>query len=225
MYLLTGYTFILTIISILFMDKKIAIYFSNRYVGSETNNLLQRYFSKDKLYIFFKYISKLGEGYLLLFLVLLFGCFYYMNKDKKYLILIKGSVLSFIISGLGVLLLKVSFGRERPYVSWNPNKFYTIYDNFKMEHFFNAGRQSFPSGHTITTFAFITFICLNIKNNIVRGTLIVLGFLIAFSRIYLSYHWLSDVIMGVILGYFIGIVVDKYSTKVVNYKKYSLRRE
>ena len=51
---------------------------------------------------------------------------------------------------------------------------------------------SFPSGHTTASFAMV-------------GVALMLAMLIAFSRIYLRVHYLTDVIAGMILGLTCGI--------------------
>ncbi|WP_313294609.1 phosphatase PAP2 family protein [Faecalispora jeddahensis] len=57
---------------------------------------------------------------------------------------------------------------------------------------------SFPSGHTASSFAAATVIYMT---NTRLGTLgFVLATLIAFSRIYLYVHYLSDIVAGIIMG-------------------------
>lgn len=57
---------------------------------------------------------------------------------------------------------------------------------------------SFPSGHTASSFAAATSICmLGRKAGICA---FIWAALIAFSRIYLSVHYLTDIVAGIILG-------------------------
>jgi membrane-associated phospholipid phosphatase len=67
------------------------------------------------------------------------------------------------------------------------------------------GSYSFPSGHTTTAFAAATVIaiCLPKKFGIMGY---ILAVLIGFSRMYLGVHYPSDVLAGIILGGFIGVV-------------------
>lgn len=68
----------------------------------------------------------------------------------------------------------------------------------------NPKDYSFPSGHTMSSFAAATAIfCYNYKYGIVA---IVLAGLIGFSRLYLFVHYPSDVIVGSILGTVLGII-------------------
>lgn len=58
---------------------------------------------------------------------------------------------------------------------------------------------SFPSGHTASSFSVFTVVFIRCNTNVWIGILI-LATLIAFSRIYLRVHYLTDVICGVFLG-------------------------
>lgn len=76
---------------------------------------------------------------------------------------------------------------------------------------------SFPSGHTMTSFASATVLVL--KNKRWGQWAIVLASIIAFSRIYLFVHYPSDIIAGLIIGIAIGILVVKIAT-IIDKKQY-----
>ncbi|MFQ7174210.1 MAG: phosphatase PAP2 family protein [Thomasclavelia ramosa] len=63
---------------------------------------------------------------------------------------------------------------------------------------------SFPSGHTASSFACATVICFFYPK--VGAFYILFSFLMAFSRLYLFVHYLSDIIFGMILGIGVGII-------------------
>ena len=66
---------------------------------------------------------------------------------------------------------------------------------------------SFPSGHTLSSFAAATSLTLSFKK---RGALaFILAALIAFSRLYLMVHYPSDVLFGIILGIFLAYLAKK----------------
>ncbi len=82
--------------------------------------------------------------------------------------------------------------------------------------------KSFPSGHaTVSTIFFVMIMyifhneILGYKKIIFNTFFIVCIFLVAFSRVYLGVHWVSDVVFGVLLG----LCVSWFSILV--YKKYT----
>jgi membrane-associated phospholipid phosphatase len=64
---------------------------------------------------------------------------------------------------------------------------------------------SFPSGHTTTAFCIFFGLALLIPNKKIGTTLIILASLIGFSRTYLSYHFLMDLVAGSFLGVTIAL--------------------
>jgi membrane-associated phospholipid phosphatase len=75
---------------------------------------------------------------------------------------------------------------------------------------------SFPSGHTLNTTVVIGLVvylaCLQIKRTMARISLIAAGaifiFAMGMSRVYLGHHWMTDVIIGWVLGLaWVGIVI------------------
>lgn len=75
---------------------------------------------------------------------------------------------------------------------------------------------SFPSGHTLNTTVVIGLVvylaCLQIKRTTARISLIAAGaifiFAMGMSRVYLGHHWMTDVIIGWVLGLaWVGIVI------------------
>lgn len=78
---------------------------------------------------------------------------------------------------------------------------------------------SFPSGHTMSSFAAATVIILSDKR---WGKMaIAMALLIAFSRLYLYVHYPSDIVGGILLGVTIAFISVKISEV---YKKYSVVR-
>jgi membrane-associated phospholipid phosphatase len=75
---------------------------------------------------------------------------------------------------------------------------------------------SFPSGHTLNTTVVIALVvylaCLQLRKTVVRVGLIAAGVIfigaMGMSRVFLGHHWMTDVIMGWVLGLaWVGIVI------------------
>ncbi len=128
------------------------------------------------------------------------------NYLKKYVLAVIFTLLSTQIT---VNIMKVLFARARPSITVNPEKFYGIMTLIKDSSFWKGSYVSFPSGHTITIWGTIWILSFFIKNRVLKMLLFILGFLVGVSRIYLVYHWTTDVIASVILSYFIAKFVHK----------------
>ena len=157
--------------------------------------------------IFFRFITKFGEGYFELLLIAIMVSFLLFNKEKscnlkKYIV---GVLLTLLSTQVAVNLLKFSFGRARPSITVSPDKFYGLIKN---SAFFETDYASFPSGHTITVWGTIWILSfLLIKNRHIKILLFVLGFLVGVSRVYLVYHWTTDIIASIVISYFIAKIV------------------
>ena len=96
------------------------------------------------------------------------------------------------ISGLSADLVKYVAGRARPKLYFHEHLY--GFEFFHWEHAWT----SFPSGHSAT--AMSVAILLAILDPRVRFVALFGGLLIAFSRIVLAEHFISDVIAGSFLG-------------------------
>ena len=105
---------------------------------------------------------------------------------------------------IGEIIIKRSVGRDRP-SSLLPE------EEMKIA---KPKDHSFPSGHSASSFcAFaVTFLCCR---PIIWIPALVLASAIAFSRLYLRVHYLSDVIGGLVLGLIDGAAVTVLFGKLV----------
>ena len=107
--------------------------------------------------------------------------------------------MSFIATGLVTLFLKIIVDRTRP---------------FGASLLFPGWNTSFPSWHAAAAFAGLAILDKEFPK--LKWFWIGFASLVAFSRIYIGVHYLSDVMAGVILGYGLGLLMlrleEKYKT-------------
>jgi membrane-associated phospholipid phosphatase len=70
--------------------------------------------------------------------------------------------------------------------------------------------NSFPSGHSATIFTTCTLLCLMVKQRSLRILLFIIAVLVAFSRVYLSQHFLGDAYAGSIIGVTVAYMTAAY---------------
>jgi membrane-associated phospholipid phosphatase len=67
--------------------------------------------------------------------------------------------------------------------------------------------ESFPSGHTVTAFALATFLVLTYHKKVSWFALLLLAWLTAYSRVYLTHHFPIDVWVGSFIGTVGGLLM------------------
>lgn len=104
-----------------------------------------------------------------------------------------GFFYSLIMSGVLLHILKFSIGRQRPHRSDTFDA--DVFVPFQFDHYF----QSLPSGHSQTLFCVGTMLHILWPR---AGTLIYLPiFTLAFTRVIVHQHFLSDVFIGAAIGH------------------------
>ncbi len=146
---------------------------------------------------FFSFLSGIGTWGLVWFLIMIALVIWEEIKDRRELFSL---VIGLFVSTLSVdVFLKNFVKRARP----------DVLNQIPVMFFGHASTYSFPSGHA--TLAFTAAYILSKKHKRWAKFYYILAFLIAFSRIYLGYHYPSDVVTGAILGLVIGFVSLKIS--------------
>ena len=137
----------------------------------------------------FRYITNLGDGMLALISALLF----LLVSFRKSLFIF----LTFIGGGLFVQILKRIFFTE----ALRPVKLLDgVYDLYLIEGVKMRYYLSFPSGHAATAFGLFLCFAIIVKSNLIKFICFLLAAMTAFSRIYLSQHFLEDVYFGSLIG-------------------------
>ncbi|MBR2557504.1 MAG: phosphatase PAP2 family protein [Methanobrevibacter sp.] len=146
---------------------------------------------------------------LFLILLILFAKFKKMETLKKIAIL---ALVALLFSDLIAAVLKNLIQEPRPFVTLN-NVHLLISENDPC---------SFPSGHTTSTVAVVTFFVLNMKDLVKKHylaadvLLIVFAIIIPFSRMYVGVHYPGDVVAGAIIGLFGALVINNYKTRILS---------
>lgn len=104
---------------------------------------------------------------------------------------------------LSELIIKNLVGRKRPSTYIDDE---SMLINKPKDH-------SFPSGHSSSSFSVVAVAVLLCPWYIVLPALIVAGS-IAFSRVYLQVHYLSDVLAGAVFGFMVGCTVVSIYLKI-----------
>ncbi len=147
------------------------------------------------LNVFFEYYTYVGDG---LFSLILSIVLFFFFKYKKMAIAI---FLSFITSGIAIQIIKNFVYEARPKLFFE----HTLLPFFiKDVTLYNM--SSFPSGHTTSAFATATAIVLFQKSNNWQLLILFFAAMVAYSRIYLSQHFLGDVIVGAVIGTVFGVL-------------------
>jgi len=161
----------------------------NLFLFQQINGLALRSFWLDTFGIYFaKYFS-----YFLIFCLFLF----ILKNFKKY----KQMVLEALISAIFTRVVVVSFirwvlPRGRPFVENQVN--------LLLEH---APTSAFPSAHASFYFAIATVVYFyNKKAGIF---FFIASFLISISRVFCGIHWPLDILAGIVVGIFSGLLIHK----------------
>lgn len=185
---------IITSLLYLYADREVATYFFQ----------IDR---SDPLKSFFAFITRFGRSeWFLVPSFVLFVWFRYRKKSHY----AKQALYVFVtnvIAGLGVWLFKFPFGRMRP-------KLYLEHHRYGFEWFEVTSKYvSFPSGHAITAIA--SAVALGLLFPKWRYLIWSMGTLIAFSRVVVTAHYLSDVFFASVLGTLVAVTMYRYYFKEI----------
>lgn len=137
---------------------------------------------------FFRIITFMGDG---LFFILP-ACIMLFFSARHLLFLMS----SYLGTGLAVQLLKrLAF----PHVA-RPSVFLQDHSLHLVDGVTLLQGRSFPSGHAASAFSLFLCIALLADGKTVKFLCLVMATLVAFSRVYLSQHFLADIYAGSLIG-------------------------
>jgi membrane-associated phospholipid phosphatase len=132
----------------------------------------------------------------------------YWRRNKKWMRIAVAMIVACALAGAAARVVKISAGRARPSVqteaAWSgPN--------------FSARYNAFPSGHTAASTAF--FAVLAIACWRLGAPFLFIPLLIAFSRIYVAAHFLSDVVCAALIGLVAAYFVARWILSPIENRK------
>jgi len=164
---------------------------------------------------FFKYFTHLGDGWTIAIISILFLLF--KSKRAGMLIAFSGILNGVLSQGMKRLV----FGdTPRPY------KYFTEINPYNLHYVEGVDMNmvnSLPSGHTSSAFAMCFAIALIYRSRKMDTAMFIFASALGVSRIYLSQHFLEDVLLGSIIGILSAIIIYSwvYSPKNVANQKLS----
>lgn len=165
-----------------------------QYFGKDTLHLLINKNNNAFFDVFFKNFSKFGP------VIFVVSMMYIIIKREKYSALII-FLFSYLLNFIILIFVKKTF-----FIHVHRPTFYFEQKGIDLHLIDGVTSQipyTFPSGHASEIFLIMLFACLLIDKKWMKYTAIFIAITMAFSRVYLSKHFLIDTIGGAILGVFI----------------------
>ena len=156
------------------------------FTASDIDNLAASAFKNLQIPSIDPFLSLMANFAFLLLVMLAVPSYILYNENKKAAHL---PLLAFLASFALAFIIKLAVLRQRPVE--------TI--NYPLISLIN---YSFPSMHAMVAFSLLPVLAKHVPK--LKAFWIVFASLVSFTRIYFSFHYLSDVFFGAMFGYFIG---------------------
>jgi membrane-associated phospholipid phosphatase len=154
---------------------------------------------RPALDIFFKFITHLGSGWMVVIL-----CVFFLFISFRFAIMM--AVGNLFVSLVVHFLKRIVFPDVLRPKAW----FEGIYDLYFVPGIQMHSIHSFPSGHAATAFSIFFFLSLLSDKPVWKFISVILAILTAFSRVYLSQHFMEDILMGSLTGLLFSFLVYYY---------------
>jgi len=161
--------------------------------------------------IFFKYITYLGDGFVIIPLAILIYLF--KNRFHGALILITYGLNSLIVQLMKRILY---LDMERPFEVLHRGLGYKFHE---VEGVYINSIHSFPSGHANSAFAFFMVLTFIAKDKRWGMLFFFIALMVAVSRMYLFQHFFMDVYAGMMYAFFITLGVYHFITKKTDWEE------
>lgn len=135
-------------------------------------------------------------------LICFFVYVFYKKRFVDGLLLILMLVLCVVIGD------QISSGISKPFFArLRPTHFPEIKDYVNTVYGYKGALYGFFSGHACNYVAVISFLSFVIRDKFSVAILCIYGALVCYSRMYLGVHFLSDILVGMAIGFIIGFLV------------------
>ncbi|HOK35476.1 MAG TPA: phosphatase PAP2 family protein [Candidatus Pacearchaeota archaeon] len=160
------------------------------------NQFAGRWVLLDAIGIFFANYS----GYVLA--AILVGFLFFGNRKRNFQMTIEAFLAAIFSRFVVVNIIRAIYPKSRPFV------------NHQVYLLIRETGNSFPSGHASFFFALsFTVYFFNKKLGI---AFLIISFLMGIARIFVGVHYPSDILGGILVGYFSAWLVNKYSQKFLS---------
>lgn len=151
----------------------------------------------------FYYLTFMGDGIVAFLLV--FALMWHSYRDALLFL-----IVTLIITVLVALLKNLFFpGYDRPVTCFNNVYSLHLVDGYTPPRF-----MTFPSGHSATAFSVYFYLALLFSNRLVKVGLFIFALVVAYSRVYLSAHFIPDIAVGSAIGLLITWLGYYYRFKI-----------
>ncbi len=156
----------------------------------------------------FKYATTLAEGLSIAAVIILTLCIRIRWTFVVVLALLYNTVIVFFLKNF----VFKEVARPKVFFSQVPS-WHTI-EGVKLH-----ANMSFPSGHTAAAFCMFFALAITLRNKKLGFIFFILSFMVGYSRMYLSQHYLRDVVVGSVIGITMAILayITTQNTKQINH--------
>lgn len=148
---------------------------------------------------FFRIFTRFGDYAEIWFVMAIIMAFNKENRKKAFLGILAIALSHIVIS----IILKPLIMRPRPFEALGFDILIA-----------SPHGSSFPSGHASSSFAFAMLVFF--MNWKYKWVAVSCAILMAFSRVYLGVHYVSDVLVGALVGTLIANILYRYQDVIIN---------